>query len=70
MALKEEIRWFEKMLKAIDGYKVQDGRAIEDFAFRYGLNHEAEDTPRPVIKGTSTSEVIREVREGRWRRYT
>jgi hypothetical protein len=69
MALKDEIRWFEKMLKAIDSYKVRDGQVIKDFAFRYDLSLEAEDTPRPTIRGTSTSEVIREIREGRWRRY-
>lgn len=70
MAVREESRWFQQMLKAIDSYRVQDGRFWEDFISRYGLTLAGEDTARPVIKGTSTSKVIRQVREGRWQRYT
>lgn len=70
MAFREETRRFKQMLKAIDSYRVQNGQFLEEFISRYGLNLADEDTPRPVIKGTSASEVIREVREGRWRRYT
>lgn len=70
MAVRGETRWFRQMLKAIDSYRVQDGKVLEDFISRYGLNLTGEETARPVIKGTSTSEVIREVREGRWQRYT
>lgn len=70
MAVREESRWFQEMLKAIDSYRVQDGRFWEDFISRYGLNLAGEETARPVIKGISTSKVIRAVREGRWHRYT
>lgn len=70
MAMKTQFRWLEQMLKSIDSYKVQDGQAIQDFASRYRLELDSEDSPRPIIKKTLTSRVIREIREGRWRRYT
>ncbi len=68
--MKEEIRWFEQMLQVISDYQGRNGHVFEDFASKYGLSLEIDESPRPVIKGISTSAVIREIREGRWRRYT
>lgn len=64
MSQKEAIRAFEDLLTEIGSYRTPFTEAVEGFVSAYGIDFEASGSPRPAINGTSTSSVIREVREG------
>ncbi len=70
MTQKAAVKVFEALLREIGSYKAPFNQFIEAFIAEYDIDFEPPSTTRPLVRGISTSSVIRDVREGRWSRYT